>query len=793
MNMKQVWAVAILAGSISITDSTVFAQQPATAETIAAPITTSFGVYAPYTLPTFHAELGRKEASITGEFTNVQKPDHLEWSQHFTQAERAMLRRNNLLVRPEAMGTFAEAYNGGDLPPFITTDAALHGLRITMMEAERRIQRDHLMPALRDMMERISANITGQLDRTNGTPAYEANRRLLAWAQTTRRLLDPTFTPDPRVATLVKDQVEQIERGTNTLASPIIIGSRINPATFALASQKGFDEKSARFYRALAWLNSVGFTIGSNADPTTVRMAIILARIMETMDGSDLASNFNDLSDLLAFFHGRTDQDVSPAMIGGALRGFYGTYGFASAGTGSNAEIQQFAEYFAEQAPAEIQSRNYQFYFLPRPASVSRDLMTQGKIGAFGIAMIGALSGENNDFGGIFLRRPAEHWVQDIDWITLYTLQSYGNGEVSDEGFPRFMRSDAYRARLNLGVLGAWADFHHASSTLPTQSTMVSRQTATSYTTVAGEAEGYVELQPRTWGRIAAMAQYLRSGLADGRFGDLIGQNLVNKLRDIENSSAGLMKIASLTLANQPLTSAQEALIAAMPKKIAAYETFSDPTLRPEGMMIAAGVVSNGKNLQVANGHPLAIYVIVPSNDDSEHPLTLARGAIFSYYETTTPAEEWIETIVGGQHGPQTPTWASGLVAPNVNTAQDAATFRTVNAVLSNVTAAYEPSLSERRSAVPTAQIALESNVVRRGIGELWFTIQAPRMNGAEVSVAVVDVNGRVIYRSSPVNIDNGERFDMIPLDNINNGNYFIRVIDTDSRTIASGRFMVTR
>lgn len=800
MNTKHVWAAVILAGFISTTDSTLFAQQPATAETIAAPITTPFGTYSPYNIPTFRAELGRSEAAIAGEFTNVQKPDQLEWSQHFTQAERAMLRRNNILVRPEAMGTFAEAYlsKNHSLPPFITTDAVLHGLRSTMIEAERRIERDQIAPALRGAMERLAAAFTIQLDRSSsGTATYEANLRLLAWAQTTLQLMDPATTPDPRVATVVQKQVEQIEHGTSIIESPIVVGEQINPATFALASRQGFDEASARLQRALAWLNSVGFTVAPGADPTTLRMAMILARTQETTDENSLGLSLHDLSDLLAFFHGRSDQEISPAMLGGALRGFYGTYGFASAGAGSNDEHQRFAEYFAEQAPAEIRGRNYQLFFLPRPASVNRTLLAQGNVGELGTALVAGLSGNGGgSLGEIFRNRPAEYWAQDIDWVTLYTLQSYVDAEDVGEGFPRFMRSDAYRARLNVGALGAWTDFQHPSSVLPNKA-ITPRQQATGAAGAARYSEGYVELQPRVWGRIASMAQYLRSGAADGRFGDLIGQDLANKLRDIENSAAGLMKIASLTLAGQPLSQAQQELIAAMPGKIAAYETPSDPTLSPAGMTIAAGAVS-AKNLRVANGHPLAIYVILPSSDgdgnnDNQQPLVLARGAIYSYYESTTPAEEWVEAITASQQGPQSPAWTSGLISPDANTAQDAATFQNVRATLSSVTAAYQPSLAERRSTAPTAQLELESNVVRRGGGALWFTIQAPRMNGAEVSVAVVNGSGQVIYRSSSVSIDNGQRFDMIPLDNINNGSYFIRVIDSDSRTIASGRFMVTR
>ena len=794
MNKKQFLAVAAFAGILiaAATASTAIAQQPAIAETIAAPITTPFGIYSPYQPPTFRAELGRKEPAITGEFTNVQTPDQFQWDQDFTQAERALLRRANVLVRPEAAGTFAQLYAQADgVPAFITTDAVLHGLRVAINEAELRIQRHYLLPSLRDLMSRFSAAMTGQLDRARNTPAYEATRRTLAWAQTASRLLDPNFSPDPRVESMVQEQAEQIEQGSSPAQSPIIPGVRVNPSNF-LPAQQQLDAESARYFRAVAWLSTIGIEISPEADLLQVRMVMIASRTLEALQESGSAASFNDLSDLLAFFCGRADHEVTPQMVGGALRGFYGSYGFASAGTGTDAEVRQFAEYFAEQTPSQLQGRAYQFHFLPGPQSVHGALVAQGKLGEFGTALVAGLAGEENSFAGMFLRRAPEHWTQDVSWVTLYTLQSYVDGGEFGEGFPRFMRADAYRTRLRLSALGGWSDFQHTSTLLPASTAVAARQTINTAQKASTE-RGYVELQPRTWGRIASMARYLRSGLVEGRFGDLLGTQLANKLRDIENASAAMMRIAALRLADQPLTAAQQELVATMPERIAAYETFTDASLQPQGMPIAAGVGVGGKNLRVANGHPLAIYVIVPNDDDAEQPLVLARGAIYSYFETTASAEQWVDAITGHDAAPQAPEWVGGLVAPGANFAQDAAAFRTVGGSLRSVAPSYEPTLAERRNTPATAQVELESNVVRRGAGELWFTIQAPRMNGSTIAVAVVDASGRVIYRSSEIRIENGQRFDMVPLENITNGNYFLRVMDSDNRTIGSGRFMVVR
>ena len=41
--------------------------------------------------------------------------------------------------------------------------------------------------------------------------------------------------------------------------------------------------------------------------------------------------------------------------------------------------------------------------------------------------------------------------------------------------------------------------------------------------------------------------------------------------------------------------------------------------------------------------------------------------------------------------------------------------------------------------------------------------------------------------------IENGERLDMIPTEDLRSGQYFIRISDITDRILASGRFMVVR
>jgi hypothetical protein len=57
----------------------------------------------------------------------------------------------------------------------------------------------------------------------------------------------------------------------------------------------------------------------------------------------------------------------------------------------------------------------------------------------------------------------------------------------------------------------------------------------------------------------------------------------------------------------------------------------------------------------------------------------------------------------------------------------------------------------------------------------------------------VLNTAGREVYRTTPARIQSGKRYDVIRVEELLPGQYFIRVTDYTDRTLASGRFMVVR
>jgi hypothetical protein len=117
--------------------------------------------------------------------------------------------------------------------------------------------------------------------------------------------------------------------------------------------------------------------------------------------------------------------------------------------------------------------------------------------------------------------------------------------------------------------------------------------------------------------------------------------------------------------------------------------------------------------------------------------------------------------------------------------------FRAIDARITEVTQPLQKTTS--RSTSGAVLLELESNVIRRTTGAVWFTIRADGYDRTNVIATVVDQSGRTVYTSRSMRIEDGERLDMIPTEDLRSGQYFIRISDLTDRILASGRFMVVR
>ncbi len=774
---------------------------------IDAPVATDFGTYSPYPVPRYQPMVGLDEPTVSAGFGNVATGGAaLQWSTFFSQRELAMLRDNSFVARPEPIGTFAQAYvlDRTGLPPFVTTDAVMHGLRITLDEAYREYEHDQMVPMLQSLLGEVAKNIESQLDAGPRASVATDLSRALAYVQTAQTLLDPSREIDPRVRKAVSIEIDRITSGAGVQSSVILPTQRVDYAAFVPTGHYTLDDTFRRLYQARTWLQRVGFALRSNGavDVSTARSAMLLARTMDVLaEDPDFADTYRGIIAPMGFFEGVARTDMSWDMLGGAERSYLGTFEFSNTSSfADDATIREFVPYLENDLPSEVVAAGSTFRLLGRTydpgewlddqirASAASGSQLQGVrlMAAMGSQTASRIVNEKSDASTTLASRPVEERVQSLGAATLYTLEPLletpTGADTYSAGYPRFMRSAAWRQRELVSALGAWADYRDPMQSIPMSATNAAAGTA------GPVGAGYVEPNPEAWGRIAALAGYVRSGFESDRFGASISRDLLDKLKDVENSAARLMRIAAAELESTPLTADQSEFVATMPQRIAAYATFAHADLKGDGTPAVVDASTAGP----ATGLPMAIYAIVPRNDASGG-LMLVRGAIYSYYETDAAAPNWVQTLTSGSSGIAPDRRLIGsFVAATDGFSQPASQLRSVAASLPSV-ANYHLTERERKQILPTVGLSLESNVARRSSGELWFTVSAPNLSGAMVVINVVNSAGQTVYQSQPEELVNGQRQDLVQVHEYTPGQYFIRISDLSDRTLASGRFVVVQ
>ena len=275
----------------------------------------------------------------------------------------------------------------------------------------------------------------------------------------------------------------------------------------------------------------------------------------------------------------------------------------------------------------------------------------------------------------------------------------------------------------------------------------------------------YVEPDPIAWAHLASAAGYLRRGLTEGVRGTLVGEETERRLRDIETTATRLMAIAVGELEGRPLTDRERDILASLPARIAAWEG----AVRPDGSIRLVAGMKAGESRVLE--HPRTLYVALP---DGAGGHILARGAILGV-ATSEPSGAWQSMMLG----------------EGTDAALGVDEIRGVEARIVRPT----PSLATAtdRMVASGVRVDLESSIVRRSSGAVWYTLIAEGFNRVDVTATVIDGSGRTIWRSSPMTIDEGERYDMIPTETLRGGTYFVRISDIAGTMLASGRFVVVR
>lgn len=255
----------------------------------------------------------------------------------------------------------------------------------------------------------------------------------------------------------------------------------------------------------------------------------------------------------------------------------------------------------------------------------------------------------------------AADWNANLYWSWLYSLRSLL--EDLPEGYPNFMRTDAWRRRSLSAALASWAELRHDTILYAKQSYTVGRSGPTA------PPPGYVEPVPEFYARLLTLARMTRAGLGDTQ---VLSEQATTRLTGLENLLERLIEISAKELVNEPLSDIDNSYIKALPNSLQSLVTGVD--MLGVKTTLVADVHTEGYEGMVLEEGVGKVDIIVVACPAADGSVFLAAGPVLSYYEFKHPMsdrltdEAW-RILLDSPERPGRPKWYQPLLSSAVEPA----------------------------------------------------------------------------------------------------------------------------
>jgi hypothetical protein len=623
-------------------------------------------------------------------------------------AGKAALARNLFYLRPSTDAQIYDVYKDAvhaGAPAIVTTDAALHTYHIIFDYALRILEVSKLSAAVVDLTDLMLDASIDQLNE-NIPELSDLCKNNVAFFAVAKTLLGGSVGSLPAgVRQLVDAELGLIDAHEGFANSPIF-GRSEDYSQYVPRGHYTRNDLLKQYFRAMMWYGRMSFplyrpTLGGGKEPDTdsTRRAIMIALEIQG-HAFDL---WKSIYDPTVFFVGETD-DLSVYDYQPLIKEIYGET-VTLPDLKDDGKILAFVEKAAAAKAPKIVSgymgydedkatiKGFRFMgqrFIP-DSYMFQELvfdkvgtMEKPRLFPMGLDVMAVLGSKraytlldslgetqyenyNKQYEALkasFASLKAEDWTQNLYWGWLYSLLALLNEK--GDGYPSFMKSDAWTDKEINAALGSWAELRHDTILYAKQSY-----------TLAGAAmppqekpKGYVEPNPELYGRLASLARMTYDGL-DSR--GLLTETLSTKLEDLRQMLLKLKGISEKELTGKALSddeydyikyfgSRLESIITFPPEVASSVESDTD-----KSMAVVADVhtdTNSGQVLEEGVGNPYHLFVLVPV----EGNLTLCRGAAFTYYEFKWPMsdrltdEAW-QAKLKDRTAPELPSWTKSFTA----------------------------------------------------------------------------------------------------------------------------------
>ncbi|MCG9969885.1 DUF3160 domain-containing protein [Pelotomaculum terephthalicicum JT] len=651
--------------------------------------------------------------AVKPDMGNITNKDMFELS----PAAKNLLIKNGFVVVPnkyeKEFFSLYERNRYEPVPLFITTDSVLHNYHLFFDHLLRVVETEKLAPELKELNKSMLNQAQKQYKDLQGTIWENAARRNVGFFAVACKLVDP----DEAIPSLVKNEVEKeldlIENHQGIAVSPLMnIGgndelSGAFQEDYSQYVPRGHYDKTdslKAYFKSMMWYGRLNFRFKSE-DETRSALLITMA-----LGKGENRRMWDDIYATTSFFVGKSD-DISYAQIRETIDKIYGINADLQTVLSSPDKWNALLEAAGQLEPpslnsipvnagtsqAERKEEIKGFRFMGQrftiDASVFQRLVyrevgenSQGEQrmlprgmdipAAMGSAEAYAIlqsMGETDyrnypenmaEMKTYINSLSDETWTQNLYWNWLYALMPLI--QEKPEGYPSFMRSQAWaRKELNT-YLGSWAELKH-------DTILYAKQV---YAEAGGGGEqvddrGYVEPNPYLYARLASLVKMTGDCLLER---ELLNERDKESLERMETLVTALKTISEKELANTPLTDEEYELIRSYGGQLEHFwiDALSDEGVdhrsaandRPAALVGDVATDPNGQVLEEATGRVFNIYAVVPVDGK----LRIAVGGVYSYYEFPWPLSDrltdakWHKMLDDGQAPPQ-PEWTKSFIA----------------------------------------------------------------------------------------------------------------------------------
>lgn len=692
--MKHLRFLGIIFFSLLIVSSTNYGQSTMIAE-INQEVITEFGTYRPYLVDIIP---NIADYRVENNFANV-----INYSDfHFSDEQASKLRSNHFAVT-EPGTTYNEIFDmynklrEDGVPIFVTTDAMLHTFHLCFDYILMTVETKKFATDLRLLLEELIYQTNEQLMQSSEISVQVALNRNLNFLYIATHLLDKTFIPTSPDQSYY-DELQLITAHSGFELSPLFMYEE----DYSQYIPRGHYTRSdtlTHYFLSMMWLGRMTFAADPRYIELSETMSLSAILLIQAMMNSKIAEEdainvWERIYNPTVFFVGKSD-DINFYQYQNLCEYVYGE-SFADLPVDSCGDPSKLNDFLLTSFELEGPRITYPgqpkgFRFMGQrftPDSWILDELVYDKVDDMRLMPTGldimTVLGSNTadqlltDLGekAMFpnyavkldsMKRVVDEyedaiWAQNVYYNWLYSLMPLLT--VKGEGYPYFMKSDAWRYKDLYAALASWAELRH-------DTILYVKQSGTERAIPDGSnlVQGYVEPNPYLYARLASLAEFMVDGLeTNGLLFDDFRHSLL-MLRDLLVS---LKEISEKELTTVPLSPEDYELICNIGASLEQIVEFNQygtegPELDGMKMPVVADVhtdSNSGTCLEEGVGYPFEIFVICPV----EGQLILTVGAGFSYYEFVHPIsdrltdEKWQDMLKSGE-APELAKWTSNFIA----------------------------------------------------------------------------------------------------------------------------------